>query len=46
MLPKYVVSRTLSAEEASSRWNNTTLLMGATATRSRRTAPDLQAAVR
>jgi dihydrofolate reductase len=26
--PKYVVSRTLSAEEASSRWNNTTLLAG------------------
>ena len=26
--PKYVVSRTLSAEEASSRWNNTTLLGG------------------
>jgi dihydrofolate reductase len=25
-IPKYVVSRTLSAEEASSRWNNTTLL--------------------
>ena len=25
---KYVVSRTLSAEEASSRWNNTTLLGG------------------
>jgi dihydrofolate reductase len=27
-LPKYVVSRTLTAEEASSRWNNTTLLAG------------------
>jgi dihydrofolate reductase len=27
-IPKYVVSRTLSAEEASSRWNNTTLLGG------------------
>ena len=27
-LPKYVVSRTLSAEEAASRWNNTTLLGG------------------
>jgi len=27
-IPKYVVSRTLSAEEASSRWNNTTLLDG------------------
>ena len=27
-VPKYVVSRTLSAEEASSRWNNTTLLDG------------------
>jgi len=26
--PKYVVSRTLSAEEAASRWNNTTLLGG------------------
>jgi len=25
-IPKYVVSRTLSANEASSRWNNTTLL--------------------
>jgi dihydrofolate reductase len=25
-IPKYVVSRTLSADEASSRWNNTTLL--------------------
>ena len=25
-LPKYVVSRTLTAEEASSRWNNTTLI--------------------
>src|SRR5438094_3338511 len=25
-IPKYVVSRTLTAEEASSRWNNTTLL--------------------
>ena len=25
-LPKYVVSRTLSAEEAAARWNNTTLL--------------------
>ncbi|MGH2722022.1 MAG: dihydrofolate reductase family protein, partial [Actinomycetota bacterium] len=25
---KYVVSRTLSADEASSRWNNTTLLAG------------------
>jgi len=25
-IPKYVVSRTLSAEDASSRWNNTTLL--------------------
>ena len=25
-IPKYVASRTLSAEEASSRWNNTTLL--------------------
>jgi len=30
-IPKYVVSRTLSAEEASSRWNNTTLLGGADA---------------
>ena len=27
-IPKYVVSRTLSAEDASSRWNNTTLLGG------------------
>jgi dihydrofolate reductase len=27
-IPKYVVSRTLTAEEASSRWNNTTLLAG------------------
>src|SRR3989440_11691816 len=27
-IQKYVVSRTLSAEEASSRWNNTTLLDG------------------
>jgi len=27
-IKKYVVSRTLSAEEASSRWNNTTLLGG------------------
>lgn len=27
-IPKYVVSRTLSAEEASLRWNNTTLLGG------------------
>jgi dihydrofolate reductase len=27
-IPKYVVSRTLSAAEASSRWNNTTLLGG------------------
>ena len=27
-IPKYVVSRTLSAKEASSRWNNTTLLGG------------------
>ena len=27
-IPKYVASRTLSAEEASSRWNNTTLLAG------------------
>jgi dihydrofolate reductase len=27
-IPKYVVSRTLSADEASSRWNNTTLLEG------------------
>jgi len=27
-VPKYVVSRTLSAEDASSRWNNTTLLGG------------------
>ncbi|MDQ1458388.1 MAG: hypothetical protein QOH28_4008, partial [Actinomycetota bacterium] len=27
-IQKYVVSRTLSAEEASSRWNNTTLLGG------------------
>lgn len=27
-IPKYVVSRTLSAQEASSRWNNTTLLDG------------------
>jgi dihydrofolate reductase len=27
-IPKYVVSRTLSADEASSRWNNTTLLGG------------------
>jgi dihydrofolate reductase len=27
-IPKYVVSRTLSAEAASSRWNNTTLLGG------------------
>jgi dihydrofolate reductase len=25
-IPKYVVSRTLSAEEAASRWNNTTLI--------------------
>jgi dihydrofolate reductase len=27
-IPKYVVSRTLAAEEAASRWNNTTLLGG------------------
>ena len=27
-VPKYVVSRTMSAEEASSRWNNTTLVDG------------------
>src|SRR5262245_19196887 len=27
-IPKYVVSRTLSAGEATSRWNNTTLLRG------------------
>jgi len=27
-IPKYVASRTLSAEEASSRWNGTTLLGG------------------
>jgi len=27
-IPKYVVSRTLTAEEASSRWNNTTLIGG------------------
>src|SRR3984893_7110516 len=27
-IPKYVVSRTLTAEEASSRWNNTALLAG------------------
>jgi len=27
-IPKYVVSRTLTPEEASSRWNNTTLLGG------------------
>jgi dihydrofolate reductase len=27
-IPKYVASRTLAAEEASSRWNNTTLLGG------------------
>ena len=27
-IPKYVVSRTLTAEEATSRWNNTTLLGG------------------
>lgn len=27
-IPKYVASRTLSAEEASSKWNNTTLLGG------------------
>jgi dihydrofolate reductase len=27
-IPKYVVSRTLTAEQASSRWNNTTLLGG------------------
>src|SRR4030088_1073032 len=27
-IPKYVVSRTLTAEEAASRWNNTTLLAG------------------
>ena len=27
-VPKYVASRTLSAQEASSRWNNTTLLDG------------------
>jgi dihydrofolate reductase len=27
-VPKYVVSRTLTAQEASSRWNNTTLLGG------------------
>lgn len=27
-IPKYVVSRTLSPEEASSRWNNTTLIGG------------------
>ena len=27
-IPKYVVSRSLSADEASSRWNNTTLLGG------------------
>src|SRR5437588_8919766 len=30
-IPKYVVSRTLTAGEASSRWNNTTLLGGADA---------------
>jgi dihydrofolate reductase len=30
-IPKYVASRTLSAEEASSRWNNTTLIGGADA---------------
>jgi dihydrofolate reductase len=30
-IPKYVVSRTLSPEEASSRWNGTTLLGGADA---------------
>ena len=44
-IPKYVVSRTLSAEEASSRWNNTTLLVAATATRSRRSARCERAAV-
>jgi dihydrofolate reductase len=27
-IPKYVVSRTLSADEAASRWNNTTLIDG------------------
>jgi dihydrofolate reductase len=27
-IPKYVVSRTLSAEDAASRWNNTTLIGG------------------
>ena len=27
-IPKYVVSRTLTADDASSRWNNTTLLEG------------------
>src|SRR6478752_6945203 len=27
-IPKYVASRTLSADDASSRWNNTTLLAG------------------
>jgi len=27
-IPKYVVSRTLTADEASSRWNNTTLIEG------------------
>ena len=27
-IPKYVVSRTLTAEDASSRWNNTTLIDG------------------
>ena len=27
-IPKYVVSRTLSVEDASSRWNNTTLIAG------------------
>jgi dihydrofolate reductase len=27
-IPKYVVSRTLTAEDASSRWNNTTLIGG------------------
>jgi dihydrofolate reductase len=30
-IPKYVVSRTLTADEASSRWGNTTLLSGADA---------------
>src|SRR5215218_6756724 len=32
-IPKYVVSRTLTAEEASSRWNNTTLIGGEEAIR-------------